>query len=317
MTGWASRPEEMALHEEGAKAICTSVTVRFLDGRDPDIRRNVWAGADIFTLPADSLQETFGLVPVEAMAAGLPVVMPDWDGFRDTVPHGRAGFRIPTRMPGPGPGEQMARRFADETDGYMQYLCLAQSAVQIDVPLYAAAIGRLATDADLRRRMGAEAARHARTTYDWAAVIPLYRDLAAELADRRRSAAVSTPPLASGPLSPIEVDPFDLYRDYPTATLDPDETVQPGLAASDALLDLIDRISGRQLYRRAPLPRPLLQRVIAAVAKAGRTTPRALAAALGEPPAVIALAVLHLAKGDLVRLGPIRPREPPAPPEDV
>ena len=37
---------------------------------------------------ADNIQETFGLTPVEAMAAGLPCVMSDWDGYRDTVRDG-------------------------------------------------------------------------------------------------------------------------------------------------------------------------------------------------------------------------------------
>lgn len=30
------------------------------------------------------------------MAAGLPVVVSDWDGHRDTVVDGENGFRIPT-----------------------------------------------------------------------------------------------------------------------------------------------------------------------------------------------------------------------------
>jgi alpha-maltose-1-phosphate synthase len=144
MTGWASRETEEALHHLAAESLCRRVTVRFLDGRDPDNRRDVWAGADIFTLPADSIQETFGLVPVEAMAAGLPVVMPDWDGFRDTVLHGRTGFRIPTRMAPAGSGTELARRFAEGIDGYLQYLALVQAQVQIDVPAYAAAFEALA-----------------------------------------------------------------------------------------------------------------------------------------------------------------------------
>ncbi|MBU2358153.1 MAG: glycosyltransferase, partial [Alphaproteobacteria bacterium] len=85
MVGYATRPEEEALHRDGAAALCPSVAMRIIDGREADVRRHIWAGADVFTLPVDNIQETFGLVPVEAMAAGLPVVMPDWDGFRDTV----------------------------------------------------------------------------------------------------------------------------------------------------------------------------------------------------------------------------------------
>jgi alpha-maltose-1-phosphate synthase len=49
MVGWASRPEEEALHRDGAAAIAKSVTTTIIDGRDPDTRRNIWAGADLFT----------------------------------------------------------------------------------------------------------------------------------------------------------------------------------------------------------------------------------------------------------------------------
>ena len=50
---------------------------------------------------SDNMQETFGLTPIEAMAAGLPSVVSDWDGYRDTVQHREHGFRIPTLAPPP------------------------------------------------------------------------------------------------------------------------------------------------------------------------------------------------------------------------
>lgn len=43
-------------------------------------------------------QETFGQAPIEPMAAGLPVVVTDWDGRRDTVRHGEDGILVPTLM---------------------------------------------------------------------------------------------------------------------------------------------------------------------------------------------------------------------------
>jgi glycosyltransferase involved in cell wall biosynthesis len=33
------------------------------------------------------------------MAAGIPVVVSDWDGYKDTVRDGVDGFRIPTFKP--------------------------------------------------------------------------------------------------------------------------------------------------------------------------------------------------------------------------
>jgi alpha-maltose-1-phosphate synthase len=306
--GWASRPEEEVLHRDAAAAICKSLTVRMIDGRDPDIRRNVWAGADIFSLPSDSIQETFGLVPVEAMAAGLPVVMPDWDGFRDTVIHGETGFLVPTRMANAGTGRAIARRFADLTDGYLQYLTLVQAQVQIDVPAYARALLRLVENPDLRGRMGAAGQRHVMARLDWQAVIPQYLDLARELGERRKGAVPSTPPLASGPVNPLEVDPFDLYSDYPTATLAPDTQVRTGNPVSTELLQFYDRFSGRELYMRRLISPQLALRVAEAVARAGTTTPADLSRSLQESVATIESTILYLAKADIVRLPEIAPR---------
>ncbi len=308
LVGWASRPEEEALHRQGAAALCPSVTLRIIDGRNPDIRRNIWAGADIFTLPADSIQETFGLVPVEAMAAGLPVVMPDWDGFRDTVLHGETGFLVPTRMAAAGGGAEMARRFADQTDAYLHYLTLVQALVAIDVPAYAHALGRLIADPDLRARMGAAGARHVRQSLDWRAVIPRYADLARELAEARRGAVATTPPLARGAPNPTEIDPFDLYADYPTATLGPDTPLRLREAATAATLVQRDIVSGRQLYRRAPMPPEVVQRYAAAIAVAGAPTLSQLAAAIGAPLHEAEAAVLILAKAGYVELPQIDPR---------
>jgi glycosyltransferase involved in cell wall biosynthesis len=49
-----------------------------------------YASADVFVFP--SALETFGLVVVEAMAAGLPVVSSRVGGVRDTVQEGVTGY---------------------------------------------------------------------------------------------------------------------------------------------------------------------------------------------------------------------------------
>jgi alpha-maltose-1-phosphate synthase len=302
MVGWASRPEEEELHRNGAAKLCPSVNARIIDGRDADIRRNIWAGADIFTLPADSIQETFGLVPVEAMAAGLPAVMPDWDGFRDTVAHGVSGLLIPTRMAPTGAGEQIARRFADGRDAYLNYLTLVQSHIQIDVRHYAQAIAALVADEGLRKRLGTGAMRHARTHFDWQAVIPQYLALADDLGQRRNGAIATTPALPSGPISPLEVDPFDLYCKYPTGAVGGQTIVTLRLMPTADLLALHDQISGRQLYRRAAFPAELALRAAALLAQTGPQTLAGLAENLRATGAQTVAMVLALAKSDIFTL---------------
>jgi glycosyltransferase involved in cell wall biosynthesis len=48
--------------------------------------------ADAFTFA--SITETQGLVTIEAMAAGLPVIAVDGSGTRDIVEHGKQGFLV-------------------------------------------------------------------------------------------------------------------------------------------------------------------------------------------------------------------------------
>ena len=62
----------------------------------------MWSAADVFTSLSDNIQESFGLTPIEAMASGLPVLVSDWDGYRDTVTHGAEGLVVPTVMPPAG-----------------------------------------------------------------------------------------------------------------------------------------------------------------------------------------------------------------------
>lgn len=58
----------------------------------------LYCAADIFVLP--TLIETFGMVLVEAMAAGLPIVTTDAPGVRDVIDDGTNGLKVPVKNPG-------------------------------------------------------------------------------------------------------------------------------------------------------------------------------------------------------------------------
>lgn len=131
--GWHANEYIEKAYADAAKLACPSVKVITLDGRKAEDRQTAWAGADVFCSLSDNIQETFGIVPIEAMAAGLPVVVADWDGYKDTVRDGIDGFRIPTLMPDAGLGGDLALRHALEIDTYDMYCGHACSLVAVDV----------------------------------------------------------------------------------------------------------------------------------------------------------------------------------------
>lgn len=57
----------------------------------------VYASADIAVFPSQT--ETCGLVALEAMASGLPVIAADAGGFRESIVHGRTGLLAPPGDP--------------------------------------------------------------------------------------------------------------------------------------------------------------------------------------------------------------------------
>lgn len=220
--GWFPNDAVAAAFIEGARRYCPSVRVIFEDGRRPEIRERIWAAADIFTSLADNVQETFGLTPLEAMAAGLPGVVTDWNGYRETLRDGIDGFRVPTLLPPAGTAADIADNYARLVIPYDIYVGQLAQLAAVDVEAAAEAYGRLIEDADLRRTMGRNAQDRA-ARFDWSEIIPRYRELWRELAEIRATAQESAPwngggaaPAQSHPLGP---DPFAMFASYPSEIL--------------------------------------------------------------------------------------------------
>lgn len=105
--GWHANEPIANAFKEAAQWAAPDLKTLHLDSRDPLVRRDGWAIADLFCSLSDNLQEAFGITPIEAMAAGLPVVVSDWDGYRSSIEDGVTGFRVPSLMPGPGQGADL------------------------------------------------------------------------------------------------------------------------------------------------------------------------------------------------------------------
>jgi glycosyltransferase involved in cell wall biosynthesis len=231
--GWHANEFIDKAYADAARLACPIVRVVTLDGRKAEDRQTSWAGADVFCSLSDNIQETFGIVPIEAMASSLPVVVSDWDGYKDTVRDGIDGFRIPTVMPQAGLGGDLALRHALEIDTYDMYCGHTCSLVAVDVQATAAAFEKLFNNPELRRQMGEAGRARAQAVYDWKTVIAQYEALWAKQTELRLAAKADAQSNGVKPLAhswPARMDPFHAFASYPTQSL----TLQTLLALVDA-----------------------------------------------------------------------------------
>ncbi len=119
----------------------------------------LYSHARVFCCP--SIYEPFGIINLEAMACGTPVVASAVGGIREVVEHERSGLLVELEASTESPFEPL------DPEGFARAL--------------AAAINRVAADQDLRRRLAAAGLQRARDVYSWrsvaAQVESLYREL--------------------------------------------------------------------------------------------------------------------------------------------
>jgi glycosyltransferase involved in cell wall biosynthesis len=276
--GWFANDFIETAFRDGARDFCPSVTAHFLDARTPEVRFPVWQAADIFTSLSDNIQETFGLTPIEAMAAGLPSVVSDWDGYKDTVQHGEHGIRVPTLAPPAGQGADLADAHAAGIDTYDRYCGYASQFVAVDIGATAEAYIALIGNPGLRATLGDAARRAAQANFDWRHIIARYQALWTELAERRAAAVESAP--ARGPLHwPARADPFALFAGYPTEVLSPRHRLEAGDFPCD-LAGLVEHPLFN--FARHRLRLDLCEHVLRAVADRRTATLAEIGAGLSE-----------------------------------
>jgi D-inositol-3-phosphate glycosyltransferase len=71
--------------------------VTFLGAKDQDTLVYYYAAAEIVVMP--SHYESFGMVALEAMACGTPVIASDVGGLSFSIEDGYNGYRVPDRDP--------------------------------------------------------------------------------------------------------------------------------------------------------------------------------------------------------------------------
>ena len=189
--GWHANQSIADSFKEAAQRFCPSIKVLHLDGRINKNRSMAWSSADIFCSLPDNIQETFGIVPIEAMAAGLPVVVSDWDGYKDSVRDEIDGFRIPTLIPEQGLGADLIQRYSLGIDTYDMYCGHTSSLISVDVLSASRAFTKLIQSPSLRAKMGASGLKRAREIYDWSVIYKKYDDLFKHLSLIRESGSIN------------------------------------------------------------------------------------------------------------------------------
>lgn len=150
---WADDPDaEMARLQEMREQLGIHDVVTFLGAKDQDVLPNYYAAAEMVVMP--SHYESFGMVALEAMAMGTPVIASEVGGLAFLVRDGENGFHVPSRDP-----EALAER------------------------IYA-----LLSDEACRDELGRQAHQYAQQ-YDWAIIVQRMRRV---YEDAKRQLALSS-----------------------------------------------------------------------------------------------------------------------------
>jgi glycosyltransferase involved in cell wall biosynthesis len=301
--GWTPNVHITQAFADAKGTLCPSVRGITLDGRQPEARIQAWAAADIFCSLSDNIQESFGLTPIEAMAAGLPVVVSDWDGYKDTVRNGMDGFAVPTVAAPPGFGRTLAARHAFEIDSYDLYVGQVSTAVVVDIDAATNALDQLASDPDLRRRMGANGAARAREIFDWKVIVRAYERLWDHLAELRQAKQEASPSSErSAGFWPARPDPFELFGSFPSSTLSQQHRVVPYSGIDEEAVRARIALKMTMAEMMEEVPAELLVEVWRRASEPSSTVKEFLDRQPNTPVAQTLRALLWLAKFGLLRI---------------
>ena len=217
----------------GGSALCGSHPCR------PPSPHLLMGAADVFVSPADNVQEAFGLTPVEAMASGVPQVVADWDGYRETVVEGRPALH--PHSVGLVHGGFAAAVTAACARGSITWCGRSR---WLSTVRSAAALVRAGDAAGAAATTGEASRARALREYAWPVVIARYEALWRELA--ASAGRDYRPPQPGHPYS--EPPLWRAFAHYATRELRIDDTLSVSRAGRDVLLG--DRMPADPASRR-------------------------------------------------------------------
>ena len=124
---------------------------------------SIYSGAGVFCCP--SVYEPFGIINLEAMACGVPVVASGVGGIREVVVHEETGFLVPLSLK-PGTFEPVDEEIFERD--------------------FANRVNELMGDAQMRARMGAAGRHRVESSFSWSSIARRTHSLYEELLENPR-----------------------------------------------------------------------------------------------------------------------------------
>jgi glycosyltransferase involved in cell wall biosynthesis len=136
-----------------------------------------YSASDLYVSPIDTMTESFGISPLEAMSSGLPAVVSDWSGYHETVIHEKTGFHLPTYW---GDCNTDIDKMSPIVPWFEHHVVVHQS-VAVDLDALVSYMDLLVSNRELRYKMGDSARSHVIENYSWERVVHKMQDLWTEL----------------------------------------------------------------------------------------------------------------------------------------
>ena len=177
------------------KIICsfTNLTVKRVGGlhqASEEAKIDCLNAANIFISLSDNIQETFGLTVIEAMAAELPCIVSDWNGYKDLVEDEENGYLIPTKYAVQS-NEDLNKVDADykiEKINFDYMIGLKSMKTVINEEALIAKLSYLIENKEIREKMGSKGRDRWNKLFNWKVVSKQYRELWASLKEKRNNA---------------------------------------------------------------------------------------------------------------------------------
>ena len=211
LAGALHEPTYLEMTKIWAKALGLSDNITFIVDPDHDAKSDLYAAADFFVSIADNVQETFGLTLLEAMDAGLPLIVSDFDGYRELCSD-EVGIRVPTYW---GRVDQIheIQAVMDERTVHR----LAAQSLSVEVPALAKSMERMFSEPQAREKMSKASRKRYDENFD-------HKHLIAKLESLWNELKASFKPIEVHP-DPMSIRVFDTFSHYVTSFMNDNDVV--------------------------------------------------------------------------------------------